>query len=233
MAPAPLPSGGLGPPQAILKEERSATPSPSAPWIPGRRPRGGVPRATGRVATAFPAGSVQRRWEKAPARTLAQVLLLAGGPRPKAPTPSAPPGPGPPLYLQPPAADQARIVHGGGGFGPWEGGGWRWRPGGGKRKGVRSRGDRHGSGSGWVGGGARAEQSGAGPAPSLRLGAPAGLSQRCPRWGRGTGDRREKDPPDNPETAKLPRDPYKERHPRREICSWVDPNSRNAPRHSS
>lgn len=83
------------------------------------------------------------------------------------------------------------------------------------------------------GGGARAEQSGAGPAPSLRLGAPAGLSQRCPRWGRGTRDRREKDPPDNPETAKLPRDPYKERHPRREICSWVDPNSRNAPRHSS
>lgn len=82
------------------------------------------------------------------------------------------------------------------------------------------------------GGEAGAEQSGAGPAPSLRLGAPAGLSQGCPRWGQGTGDRREKEPPDNPETAKLPRDAYKERYPRREICSWVDPNSRNTPRHS-
>lgn len=64
----------------------------SAPWILGRRPRGGVPSMTGRVATAFPAGSVRRPWEKAPARTLAQVLLPAAGPRPKAPNPFAPPG---------------------------------------------------------------------------------------------------------------------------------------------
>lgn len=56
--------------------------------------------------------------------------------------------------------------------------------GGGRREGVRSRGDRRGGGGSWEGG-AGAERSGAGPTPSLRMGAQAGSPPKLSTLGAG------------------------------------------------
>ncbi|KAM5187401.1 retbindin [Callospermophilus lateralis] len=75
-------------------------------------PEGRVPSAAGRAATAFPAGSFPRRWEGVrgqPRRKFSYLTPPQGAdPFPSTRARAA-------AYLQPPAADQARIVHGGGG----------------------------------------------------------------------------------------------------------------------
>lgn len=191
--PGPLPSGGPGATQPIFEGERSAAPPLSAPWIPRQRLRGGVPSAAGRAATAFPAGSVPRPWEGARKQILVQVLPPPAGPCPRAPTPSPPPGAGATVYLQPPAADQARVVHGGGSaFGPGKGGGRRRRR---RRREPRARArpgpsgeERGGSGGGGCAGrGWRArrlrESSGirpGGPPPPVAAPRPAARHRRLP-----------------------------------------------------
>lgn len=104
--------------------------------------------------------------------------------------------------------------------------------GGGKREGVRSRGDRGGGGGGggWgVWGVAGAEQSGADPAPSLRLGARARPWPWLPARQGGRGQAGE-ELPYVPKGAKLRRDPYKERYPRGETCPWVDLQTQETPK---
>lgn len=120
------------------------------------------------------------------------------------------------------AASAPGREEGGGG----SGGGGRREEGGSEKPGDRG----GGGGGGWgVWGVAGAEQSGADPAPSLRLGARARPRPLLParRGGRGQAG---EELPYVPKGAKLRGDPYKERYPRGETCPWVDLQTQETPK---
>lgn len=173
---------GQAPPRTSSRgRARNAAP-PAASGIPGRRLRGGVRAARTRGHSTLrlraSSGSMKGRHCRPWCKFSCVLLGPAPGHRPHPLL-----GARAAAYLQPPAADQARIVHGGGDFGPGEGGRREAAAaGGGRREGERSLGDRGGGRRGGPGG---AERSGAGPAPSLRLGARAGFWPPLPALGVG------------------------------------------------